>query len=42
VGLGQGFAVGVEMTWFWVGMLSLAALLPAITALKYLLAKSQP
>lgn len=42
LGLGEGFAVSVEMTWLWVGLLSLAALLSAITALQYLLAKSQP
>ena len=42
LGLGEGFAVSEEMTWFWVGLLTLAALLSAITALQYLLAKSQP
>lgn len=42
LGLGEGFAVSTEMTWFWVGLLSLAALLSAVTALQYLTAKSQP
>jgi CDP-diacylglycerol--glycerol-3-phosphate 3-phosphatidyltransferase len=42
LGVSEGFAVSAEMTYFWVGLLSLAALLSAVTALQYLTAKSQP
>jgi CDP-diacylglycerol--glycerol-3-phosphate 3-phosphatidyltransferase len=41
LGLGETFAVSTEITWLWVGLLSLAALLSAITALQYLTAKSR-
>jgi CDP-diacylglycerol--glycerol-3-phosphate 3-phosphatidyltransferase len=42
LGVSETFAVSTEMTWFWVGLLSLAALLSAVTALQYLTTKSQP
>jgi CDP-diacylglycerol--glycerol-3-phosphate 3-phosphatidyltransferase len=39
LGLGEGFAVSDGMTLGWIGLLALAALLSAITALQYLAAK---
>jgi cardiolipin synthase len=43
LGLGEGFAVSDAMTLGWIGLLALAALLSAVTAIQYLAAKpAQP
>lgn len=43
LGLGEGFAISDAMTLGWIGLLALAALLSAVTALQYLAAKpAQP
>jgi CDP-diacylglycerol--glycerol-3-phosphate 3-phosphatidyltransferase len=38
-GLGEGFAVSDELTLGWIGLLALAALLSAVTAFQYLMAR---